>query len=558
MWSRLNLLLIAVIITTLSGFSQEKPDSLSGSYGRPEQNMGDTVGEGQRDSIVHMDDYDLRLDRHILESHRYFLSPPLPPDTTDLKLRTKKHFWRAAAEVAGFNIGLWAFDRFVQHGEFSYISWKTIRDNFRNGFEWDDDYLPTNFFAHPYNGSLFYNAGRANGYNFWQSSLFAISGSAMWELVMECEPPSTNDIIATPIGGTAIGEVLYRSSDLVINDRATGAERIGREVAAFLIDPMRGINRIVSGEAWKKRATSGRQFGLPPLTAEISFGGRGLAGLNKGSDYVRGGFAARLTMEYGNPYEETTRKPYDYFTFLAEFQGIKSQPPISRIEIAGRLLSKELYDKPDFNLNLGLYQHFDYIDSDTIRPDKSDKLLPCPIPYKLAAPASFGGGILFRYEPLPSACLDGYAHVNAVIIAGTLTDFYRNYHRSYNYGSGFSIKTGLNWTLATDRISISAANKFYRLYTWDGHRQGTDWSDLPWGEPTGKIGDKSNASFNHFEAAIKCRMVRHWYVSAGIDIFHRQTKYHDYTFTYPDGKVMRNPLVKSTQLGFHLLLSYRF
>lgn len=29
----------------------------------------------------------------------------------------------------------------------------------------------------------------------------------MWELFMECEYPSTNDIIATPIGGAALGEV---------------------------------------------------------------------------------------------------------------------------------------------------------------------------------------------------------------------------------------------------------------------------------------------------------------------------------------------------------------
>ncbi len=64
----------------------------------------------------------------------------------------------------------------------------------------DNDHLNTNMFAHPYNGSLYFNAGRSNGYNFWQSELFAIGGSAMWEMFMECEYPSTNDIIATPIG----------------------------------------------------------------------------------------------------------------------------------------------------------------------------------------------------------------------------------------------------------------------------------------------------------------------------------------------------------------------
>lgn len=110
----------------------------------------------------------------------------------------------------------------MQNGHYARISFSTIKENFKHGFEWDDDHLGTNMFAHPYNGSLFYNAGRSNGFNFWQSELFAIGGSAMWEMFMECEYPSTNDIIATPVGGAAIGEVLYRTSDLVLDDRSKG------------------------------------------------------------------------------------------------------------------------------------------------------------------------------------------------------------------------------------------------------------------------------------------------------------------------------------------------
>ena len=164
------------------------------------------------------------------------------------------------------NIGLWAFDRYIQKGEFTYISWETIKYNFKHGFEWDNDHLSTNMFAHPYNGSLFYNAGRSNGYNYWQSSIFA-RGSAIWEMFMEKEYPSTNDIIATPIGGTEIGEVLYRTSNLIIDDRSTGAERFGRELAGFIISPMRGFTGIVTGKAWQHRPTSGKRFRVPPCKA---------------------------------------------------------------------------------------------------------------------------------------------------------------------------------------------------------------------------------------------------------------------------------------------------
>ena len=131
---------------------------------------------------------------------RHIVATPVAPDSCDSVRLTKKAFWRAAAETAGFNVGLWAFDRYALKGHYAYISFNTIKENFKHGFEWDNDHLNTNMFAHPYNGSLFYNAGRSNGYNFWQSELFAIGGSAMWEMFMECEYPSTNDIIATPVG----------------------------------------------------------------------------------------------------------------------------------------------------------------------------------------------------------------------------------------------------------------------------------------------------------------------------------------------------------------------
>lgn len=53
------------------------------------------------------------------------------------------------------NMGLWAFDRYILKGHYAYISFESIKENFRHGFEWDNDHLNTNMFAHPYNGSLF-------------------------------------------------------------------------------------------------------------------------------------------------------------------------------------------------------------------------------------------------------------------------------------------------------------------------------------------------------------------------------------------------------------------
>ena len=251
-----------------------------------------------------------------------FCSSPFLKDSTasciEKQLPRKKNFLRAAGQTFGMNMSLWAFDRYVLKGRYAYISWSSIKENFKNGFEWDNDHLNTNMFAHPYNGSLFFNAGRSNGFNFWQSELFAISGSVMWELFMECEHPSTNDIIATPIGGAALGEVFYRASDLILDNRTSGRERVGREVGAFIVSPMRGITRLLTGEAWKKSLHSGKEFPNPPLSLDVSVGSRMLLYHDENSKTELGA-SVRVDMEYGDPFEGDSKTPYDYFSFQTEF-----------------------------------------------------------------------------------------------------------------------------------------------------------------------------------------------------------------------------------------------
>lgn len=493
--------------------------------------------------------------------YRHIISTPVVPDSVDIVYHQKKNFWRAGAEVFGLNISLWAFDRYVQKGHYAYISWETIKENFKHGFEWDNDHLNTNMFAHPYNGSMFFNAGRSNGYNFWQSELFAIGGSAMWEMFMECEYPSTNDIIATPIGGAALGEVFYRTSDLVLDDSSTGAERAGREVAAFILDPMRGFNRIVTGQAWKRRSTTGRRFGLPPISIELSVGPRMLDMIdNKGCQV---GAAAEINMEYGDRFEHTTKTPYDYFSFLLEAQMMKTQPSLSRIEIMGRLLSKEIIDEEHLNLNAGLYQHFDFFDSDTIRKEEKNELIPETVPYKLGTPASVGGGAMIRYIPNQKMSMDGFAHFNLVALAGVSTDFYRDYHSNYSWGMGYSVKAGFNWALSNDKVSVKIANQFYHLFTRNNFDSEYTWMTRPNGA-TIEIdgGDNGVTTFNHFEASVNYKLLKHIFLSAGFDLYTRHTYYKDmhlYIFQATEGlSEIADLKWDSRQIGAHLMLTYKF
>lgn len=155
--------------------------------------------------------------------------------TSDSTLLQPRRPWKAALETFGLNMLVWSFDRYIVKEDWAYINGHTIKSNFKKGPVWDTDQFTTNLFSHPYHGSLYFNAARSNGMNFWQSAPFAAGGSLMWEFFMENEPPSINDMLATTFGGIELGEITYRLSDLFIDNRSSGAERVGREVLAGIL-----------------------------------------------------------------------------------------------------------------------------------------------------------------------------------------------------------------------------------------------------------------------------------------------------------------------------------
>lgn len=460
----------------------------------------------------------------------------VPPDSVDSARMTKKHFWRASAEVFGFNIGLWAFDRYIQNGDFAHISFNTIKENFKHGFIWDNDKLGTNTFLHPYNGNLYFNAARANGFNFWQSELFAIAGSGMWEMFMEREYPSTNDIIATPIGGAAIGEILYRASDAVLDDRLTGGARFEREAAAFILSPMRGLNRLITGDAWKVRPTRGRQFGTPNFAVRVSLGYKMLEYQNH-FNHIHQGVAMQLDAEYGDRFEVKSKLPYDYFTIKAQLQVIKTQPLLSQLELKGRLLARELFDNFRSKGSIGLYQHFDFYDSDTI--DDIEK-----VPFKLGVPASVGAGFMFRDVERKHWVFDCFAHANVIALGSILSDHYWTDYRNYNWASGFSLKGGFNIVFDKDRFSVSLSHNFYRLFTWRGYRYGTDLKSVDF-RTLNVMGDVSVASLNMTEFRFDFKIWKRLFGTALFTNYVRSSHYRDYDY------------VRSSSASLALMLTYK-
>lgn len=127
-------------------------------------------------------------------------------------------------------------------------------------FKFDYDPFGEDMFGHPLHGTIHFASARAAGLSFWESAAFPFLGALTWEVLGERQveypgdwrsKPSTNDFLMSATTGPLLGEGLYRLSSAMLDDRTTGADRFMRELFAAFFSPMRGLNRLYTGDAWK-------------------------------------------------------------------------------------------------------------------------------------------------------------------------------------------------------------------------------------------------------------------------------------------------------------------
>lgn len=469
-------------------------------------------------------------------SDTLYIRPQLP-DSADVARYSRKNFWRAAGETLALDGIVWAWDRYVANSHWAHINIKTIKKNFQEGFYWDNDKLMTNNFFHPYHGSLFFEAGRANGYNYYQSALFAVAGSTLWEMVFEDNYPSISDVIATPTGGMALGEVMFRSADLVTDDSTWGWERAWREIAGCVIAPTRGINRLLTGQMWRRSATPGRIYGIPELSINVGFGAKMLVSTDSRS-YQTSMPELMLDVEYGDRFAEKTTRPYDYFTLHSELHFNPKQPLVGNLEISGRLWGSTFMDKPHDKMNIGIYQNYDLCDSDSI-PGVGQ------IPFKYALPTAVAATWMYRRQTSPETRFDAYASAVGVPLACVVSDHYQAQKRDYNYASGFGIKAGVSLLLGKGMANISLDNKFLGLYTWKGYDRNVKTRDCTYRQ-LNVMGDNSQAYVSVTDFRLDMRLWRQLYATFMLNHYYRFTHYRD----FPSGH--------ASEIGVHLLVSWLF
>jgi hypothetical protein len=418
----------------------------------------------------------------------------IPDEALVNRLNPRKPLWIPAVEAIGLNLALGAFNTYVGGSEFAKISFHTIEHNFERGWTTDADGFITNLWAHPFHGSIYYNFARSSGYNYWTSLGIATLGSWQWEYFMENEPPALNDWIMTSFGGSMLGEMFYRFSNLILNESLSGWPRFWNELGAGIFNPGRLINRLVYGRT--ARRIPEKLYERRVFLGQLSLGANNVA---EGASFENGKSNGIFSMDfaYGRLFEMQKYKPFDFFRFymLVNFGG--EQPPIGQFRIYGILHGKNSTVGEKSKFLWGIFNHFDYLENNV---------------YQVGG-TSVGLGIGYRTPHQKSVQFMGILHGAALLMGGANSDYSEEYKvafldsaRTYNLGPGAHAK--LETVLRFPYGSLYVGYSFWWIHTWDG---------APGDEFIGM-----------WTPALRIRIFGRWSVGLEYLLYHRVGKYDDF------------------------------
>lgn len=228
---------------------------------------------------------------------------------------TEKSYLIPALEIVGFDVLLNLFDR-AYFGCCDYdVDLSSIKRNLHRGWNEDRDEFTVNQLGHPYQGSMYHGFARASGLNYWQGLAYTFVGSIFWEIAGETTRPSKNDQISTGIGGTFLGEALFRISNFWL-EQGTGS-RFWREIVAAAISPPVGFNRLAFDQRFadifpskNPEYYSRMHLGVVSATQDRH---------ESSGEIDRYEGIVDMALDYGLPGKSgyTYDRPFDYFSFQA-------------------------------------------------------------------------------------------------------------------------------------------------------------------------------------------------------------------------------------------------
>jgi len=285
--------------------------------------------------------------------------PPKPDFSQEIEAR--KSYVIPAVEIVGFDVLVNLVNR--QSSSDYRSNFSSIRHNLRSSWTVDSDPFKTNQLGHPYQGSMYHGFARSAGLNYWEALAYTFAGSAFWEIAGEKTPPSRNDQINTGIGGTFLGEVLFRLSNLVLEH--DNLPPLWRELGAALVSPATGFNRLAFGDRFRYLFPSHD----PIYYSRLQIGFSGTSNEGKGTSTTklkRNEALVDYWIDYGLPGKPgyTYTRPFDYFSFQATASTANG---FENLLTRGMLVGKDYAWGPTYRGIWGLYGSYDYIAPQTFR-----------------------------------------------------------------------------------------------------------------------------------------------------------------------------------------------
>lgn len=263
----------------------------------------------------------------------------------------------ATAEIMASNAVAMSFNHFILHSHWALPTAESIRKNFSEPWEWEEtDGFKVNNIGHPIQGSVYFSAGRANGFNFYESLFFSSLGSFTWEVFSEGQTAAVNDFILASLGGLSMGEILYR---LYLEACAAGVPA----PITLLFNPAATVQQLITR---KKPMDSGGnlrllQFNLGMGYAQTDYFASN--GIQNKDVFAFRGFIGDVGVAaiYGDPFIQNSRIPFEHFEFAMSF-GLN---PADYIDIRtvsdGYLFSFSPVHTGTDMMSTGLTLHFDFV-----------------------------------------------------------------------------------------------------------------------------------------------------------------------------------------------------
>jgi len=332
---------------------------------------------------------------------------------------------RAVAGLFAINWVIWQYDWLSSQREIFFVTRETIVRNFKTGFVFDDNSFQTNFFGHPFHGSMYMGSARGAGLSYWEALPYPWLGSFLWEFTGERHLPAPNDWIATSWGGTVIGEAMFRLANEVFDDSLSGAPRLWSELGGTAVSPLYGLQRLTSGRTVAD--------GPPPhhrrLDAELMVGLNRvrLNAMGNEQKYDPGLFFA-IDVEYGDLLPKPGENHVDPFEFFDLFAALS----LSGGELGG---SQLFIEAPVYGWNTYLS------DPKGAHPDNNVFAITQFFDYQGANIVQFGGAGLgvgnytvWRFNNDLRFRIS--ANLQGAFLSGATSPFTAATGRTYNFAAG--------------------------------------------------------------------------------------------------------------------------